>query len=72
MTGNTGFFKTYYDRERGWMWNGYPIKISSGTEVEINGKKINITPGIQNVLTDTSTIPLKKLNGKDKEILINI
>ena len=53
------------------MWNGYPIKISSGTEEEIVGKKFNITPGIQKVLTDTSNIPLKKLNDKDKEIFIN-
>ena len=25
MTTNTGFFKTYYDRERGWIWNGHPV-----------------------------------------------
>ena len=72
MTGNTGFFKTDYDHERGWMWNGHPIIISSGTQVEINGKKFNINPGFQNVSTDTSNIPLKKLNGKDNEILISI
>ena len=33
-------FKTFYDRERGWMMNGYPIKILRGTEVEINHKNI--------------------------------
>ena len=38
MTGNTGYFKTYYDSERGWMWNGYLIKKSSGKE-----KKLIIT-----------------------------
>ena len=27
MKDNTGFFKTYYDRERGWIWNGYPVKM---------------------------------------------
>ena len=41
MTENSEFFETDYDRERGRMWNGYPIKISSGTEVEISGKKFN-------------------------------
>ena len=71
MTGNAGFFKTYYDCERGWMWNGYPIKMSSGTEVEIKVEKFIITPGIQKVLTHTSNIPLKNLNDKDKEIFIN-
>ena len=54
------------------MWNGHLIKISSGTGVEINGKKFNITPGIQKVLTDTSNIPLKKINDQDNEIFINI
>ena len=44
MTTNTGFFKTYYDRERGWIWNGHPVKMIRGTEVEINDKKFNITP----------------------------
>ena len=72
ITGKTGFFKTYYDREHGSMWNGYPVKISSGTEVEINGKKFNITPGFQKVLTETSNIPLKKLNDKDSEKFNNI
>ena len=54
------------------MRNGYPVKILGGTEVEINDKKFNITPGIQKVLTDTSNIPLKKLNDKDDELFINI
>ena len=72
MTTNTGFFKTYYDRERGWIWSGYPVKMLGGTEVEINDKKINITQGIQNVFTQTSNIPLKKLNNQEREIYINI
>ena len=71
MTGKTGLFKTDNDRDRGWMWNGCPIKTSSGTEVKINGRKFYITPGIQKVLTDTSNIPLEKLNDKDNEIFIN-
>ena len=64
---NTGFFQTYEDREHGWMWNGHPVKLLGGTEVEINDKKFNITPGFQKVLVDTSNIPLKKLNHKDND-----
>ena len=67
-----GFFKTNYDRERGWMWNGYPIKISSATDVDIDGKKMNTTPGINKVITDTSKIPLTKSTDKDNKIFINI
>ena len=26
MTGNSGFSKTYYDHEHGWMWKGYLLK----------------------------------------------
>ena len=72
MTTNTGFYKTYYDRERGWIWNGFPVKMLGGTEVEINDKKFNITQGIRNVFTQTSNIPLKKLNNQEREIYNNI
>ena len=72
MSAKTGFFKTFIDRDRGWMWNGYPNKMKAGTEVEINDKEIDITPGFQKVSTDTSNIPLRKLNDKDRETLINI
>ena len=72
MTTNTGFFKTYYDREHGWVWNGYPVKMLGGTEVEIDNKKYNITQGIQSVFTQTSNIPLKKLNNQEREIYNNI
>ena len=46
MTTNTGFFKTYYDRERGWIRKSHPVKMLGGTEVEINDKIFNITQGI--------------------------
>ena len=52
MIDNTGFFKTHFNRERGWMANNYPIKPLRGTEVEINGNKFNITPGLQKVFTE--------------------
>ena len=72
MTTNIGFFKTYYDRELGWIWNGHPAKMLGGSEVEINIKKYNKTRGIQNVFTQTSNIPLKKLNNQEREIYSNI
>ena len=65
MTTNTGFFKTYYDNERGWIWNGYPVKMLRGNEVEINDKNFKITPNLQKDFTQTSNIPLKKLNDQE-------
>ena len=68
MTINTGFFKTYYDREHGWMLKNHPIEIGGDTEVEISGNKYDITPDLQKVFTDTSNIPLKKLNDEEGEM----
>ena len=50
MKENIGFFKTQYDPQRGWIWNGHPVKMLRGTEVEINDKNFNITPNLQKVL----------------------
>ena len=72
MTTNTGFFKTYCDRKRGWLWNGHPVKMLDRSEVEINNKNYNVTQGIQNVFTQTSIIPLKKLNTQEREINNNL
>ena len=46
MKNKTVFLKQNKDPERGVIWNGYPIKISGGTEVEINDRKNNMTSGI--------------------------
>ena len=43
-----------------------------GIKFQFNGKTYNISPGIQKVLTDTSSIPLKKLKDKDRKILNKI
>ena len=53
MIDNTGFFKTLYDPQRGWILNNYPIKMTGGTKIEINENEYNITPGLQKVFTDT-------------------
>ena len=68
----TGFLKTHYDRQRGWMLKKYPIIMLGETEVEINDNKYNITPGLQKVFTQTSNIPLKKSNDQEREIYKNI
>ena len=68
MTDNTGFFKTQYDRQRGWILNNYPIKTPKGTNIEINEKEYNITPGLQKVLTDHSYDTAKSMSDKDKLI----
>ena len=49
------------------MWNGYLVGILGGAEAEINDKKLNLTPGIQKVFTDTSNISMKKLNDEDRK-----
>ena len=43
-----------------------------GTEVEINDKTFNITHNHQIVFTQTSNIPLKKVNDQEMEIYKNI
>ena len=54
------------------FWNGFPVEKMGGNRLKINEKIFEITPGIQKVLTNTSNIPLKKLNDQDKEIFLNI
>ena len=44
------------------------LKKKGGNKPKINGKIYNITRGIQNVFTQTSNIPLKKLNNQEREI----
>ena len=72
MEDNTGFFKTHYDRQRGWMLNNLPIKSSGGTEVEINDNKYNITPGLQKVFTDKTYKTAKSMNDNDKIVFRDI
>ena len=68
MSTNTGFFKTYYNCERGWMLNNYSIKMLRGTEVEINDKEGNLNPGIQKVFTDTSYNTAKSMTDSEKVV----
>ena len=43
---HTGFSKTHYDPQRGWILNNYPIKTPGGTNVKISSNKYDITPGL--------------------------
>ena len=68
MTENTGFFKTYYDKQQGWMMNNIPIKTSGGTNVKISDNKYNIFPGLQKVFTDTKYETAKSMSDMEKVV----
>ena len=40
MKTNTGSFQSTEDPQHGWMWNGFPVKMLGGTEVEISTKNL--------------------------------
>ena len=44
------------------MWNYYPVKIIGGTEVQINDKKHNLSPGNQKNLVDSAYITASSMN----------
>ena len=69
---NVGFFKIE-ERDNGDVfWNGFPVEKIGGNKIKINENVFNITRGIQKVLTDSSNIPIEKLNDQDREIFNNI
>ena len=55
-----------------FFWNGFPVEKIGGNKIKINENVFDITRGIQKGLTDTSNIPIKKLNDQDREIFNNI
>ena len=72
MKNNAGFFKKE-ERDNGDVfWNGFPVEKIVGNKIKINENIFDITRGIQKALTDTSNIPIKKLNDQDGEIFNNI
>ena len=52
--------------------NNYPIKMLRGTEVEMNDKDYNITPGIQKTFTDTSYNTAKTMKDMEKIVFRDI
>ena len=63
---NTGFFKTHYDSQNGWMLNNHPIKTPGGSNMKINENEYNITPSLQKVFTDTKYETVKSMSDTEK------
>ena len=72
MKNNFRFFNIEETDDGETFWNGFPVEKMGGNKPKINKKIFNITPGIKKVLTETSNIPMKKLNDEDREVFINI
>ena len=69
---NTVFFNLE-ERDNGdIIWNGFRVEKMGDNKLKNIEKIYNVTPGIQKVLTNTSNIPLKKLNDKDREVFNKI
>ena len=71
MADNTGFFKTHYDEQRGWMLNNIPIKSPGGTKIQVDEDEYDLTKGIRNVLTKKTYKSIKSLNDNEKVVLRN-
>ena len=56
-----GFLKIREGKDGQRYWNGLPIQTPHDSIVEVEGKKFNITPNLQNVFTDTTGDSLKNL-----------
>ena len=69
MADNTGFFKTHYDQQRGWMLNNIPIKSPGGTKIQVDENEYDLTKGIRNVLTKKTYKSVKSLNDNEKVVL---
>ena len=67
MKTNIGFFNVEERDNGGIIWNGFPVEKMGGNKLKINGKICNITTGSRKILTDPSSIRLKKLNDRDRE-----
>ena len=69
MAENTGFFKTHYDKQRGWMMNNIPIKSPGGTKIQNYEDEYDLTKGIRNVLIKKTYKSIKSLNDNEKVVL---
>ena len=66
-----GFFNIEKRDNGDIIWKGFAVEKASGKKLKSIEKIYDITSGIQKVLTDTSNIPMKKLNDQDREKFIN-
>ena len=72
MKDNTGFFRTLYDPQRGWILNNYPIEMLGGTKIRINENEYHIIPGLQRVFTDTKYETAKSMSDAEKVVFRDI
>ena len=49
------------------FWNGFPVGKKGSNKLKIIDKIYNISDDLQDVFTNTTNVPLKKLNDKDSE-----
>ena len=68
MQNQKGFIKIVERSNGDIFWNGSPVEKLGGNKLKIEEDIYNLTENLQNVLNNTSNLPLKKLNDKDKEI----
>ena len=65
-------FLNVEERNKGdTIWKEIPVEKTGGNKLIIKEEIYNMTPGIQNIIIDTSNITLKKLRDKDREISNN-
>ena len=69
---SAGFFNIEERDNCDTFWNGFPIGKNGGNKPKTNEKIHIITPDIRKVLTETSNIPLKKLNDEHRDTFIKI
>ena len=72
MQNNVGLFNIEKRDNGELFWNGFPVEKMGGNKIKIDEKIIDITPGIQKVLTDKTNIALKQLNDEDRDIFTKI
>ena len=72
MKNKIGFFNIEENDNGDIIWNGFLVEKVGGNKLKINEKIYDITPGFQKVLTDTSNIPMTKINYNDREVFTNI
>ena len=68
---NKSFFNIEEKDNGDIFWNGFPVEKMGGNKLKINGKIHEIPQSVQKVLTDTSNIPIKQLNDKDRDSFTN-
>ena len=71
MKRHKGFFNLEGRYNGDIVWNGFPVEKIGGNKLKINEKIYKISDDLQIVFTNTSNIPLKKLNDRDREIYKN-